>query len=80
MKVRDKNLLILGSSIRRRRKELNISQEKLAFLADIDRSYVSGIERGERNISLNTLFKICLHLDSQPSELLSDIIICKDEK
>jgi transcriptional regulator with XRE-family HTH domain len=50
----------LGKRIRKRRKEIGVSQEDLALLADIDRSYVSGIERGGRNVSFSILCKLCL--------------------
>lgn len=50
----------LGKRIRERRKEIGVSQEDLALLADIDRSYVSGIERGGRNVSFSILCKLCL--------------------
>jgi transcriptional regulator with XRE-family HTH domain len=49
----------LGKRIRRRRKEVGWSQEELALLADIDRSYVGGIERGDRNVSFTILCRLC---------------------
>ena len=52
----------LGKRIRRRRKEVGLSQEDLALLADIDRSYVGGIERADRNVSFSVLCKLCLAL------------------
>lgn len=52
----DKKILIkLGCNIRKARKEKNLSQEKLAFKANIDRTYIGGVERGERNISIMNL-------------------------
>ena len=48
----------LGTRIRQRRKELGWSQEELALKAGIDRSYVGGVERGERNITFLTLCKL----------------------
>jgi transcriptional regulator with XRE-family HTH domain len=55
----------LGNQIRTARKEKGYSQEQLAFSADVDRSYIGGIERGERNVSFLTLVKIasCLGCD-----------------
>jgi transcriptional regulator with XRE-family HTH domain len=44
---------IVGRNIRAARKELGWSQEDLAFETDIDRTYISGIERGVRNPSLD---------------------------
>ena len=52
----------LGRRIRRRRKQIGLSQEDLALVADIDRSYVGGIERADRNVSFSILCKLCLAL------------------
>lgn len=51
-------LKILGENIRQVRKKKGLSQEQLALQAEVDRSYVGGIERGERNVSFLTLVKI----------------------
>ena len=61
----EKNLTKLGNNIRCLRKSKGFSQEQLALHANIDRSYVGGIERGERNVSFLTLVKIakCLECD-----------------
>ena len=48
----------IGLRIRERRKKLGISQEKLAELADIDRTYLASVENGRRNISVKNLEKI----------------------
>lgn len=60
-----KHLVELGSQIRELRKAKGFSQEQLAWQAEVDRSYVGGIERGERNVSFLTLVKIadCLGCD-----------------
>lgn len=60
---RDKFLKEIGLKISARRNLLGISQEDLAFKADLDRTYISGIERGKRNISVYTLKKIIESLD-----------------
>ena len=62
---KSKHLIELGNQIREARKKKGLSQEQLAFDADVDRSYVGGIERGERNVSFLTLVKIaeCLGTD-----------------
>lgn len=62
---KDKYLSALGNQIRELRKSKGLSQEELAFKAEVDRSYVGGIERGERNVSFLTLVKIayCLACD-----------------
>jgi transcriptional regulator with XRE-family HTH domain len=61
----------LGRAIRERRAELGISQEALAERADLHRTYVGGIERGERNVSFGNLLKLARALRVQPSELLA---------
>lgn len=62
---KSKYLIELGNQIREERKKKGLSQEQLAFDADVDRSYIGGIERGERNVSFLTLVKIadCLDCD-----------------
>lgn len=52
----DKNLVKLGNNIRLLRKSKGLSQEQLALNAHIDRSYIGGIERGERNVTWNVPF------------------------
>jgi transcriptional regulator with XRE-family HTH domain len=49
---------LLGEQIRGLREEKNLSQEEFAGLADIDRAYFGGIERGERNVAALNLIKI----------------------
>ncbi|MCD7977780.1 MAG: helix-turn-helix domain-containing protein [Tannerellaceae bacterium] len=56
--VKDEYLIELGNQIRTLRKEKGLSQEQLALKADVDRSYMGGIERGERNVTFLTLVKI----------------------
>jgi len=55
---RNRFLKEIGSKISHRRNLLGISQEELADKADLDRTYISGIERGKRNVSVFTLKKI----------------------
>ena len=63
----------VGLNIRKTRKEKGISQESLALAADLDRSYVGGVERGERNISIVNLKKIADALNGSVSELLKGV-------
>jgi transcriptional regulator with XRE-family HTH domain len=62
--------LALSSNIKRIRKEQGVSQEKLALKADIDRSYMSELERCLANPSIDALMRISNALDVSPSELL----------
>lgn len=57
--MKDKNfLIIVGKRIRAERKRQDISQEKLAEMADLHRTYIGMVERGERSISTYNLAKI----------------------
>ncbi|MER1719523.1 helix-turn-helix transcriptional regulator [Proteus terrae] len=60
----------LGERIRNERIKQGISQESLALLTDIDRSYVGRIERGEVNITVEKLYQIANVLKCSPSGLL----------
>ena len=61
--------LAYGRALRELRLERGLSQERLAHLSDLDRTYVSGIERGERNPSLTNILKLVDALDISLSEL-----------
>ena len=63
-------LVSLGATIRSARKAKGHSQEALAELADIDRSYMGGIERGEHNLAIMNLIKIANALGINASYLL----------
>jgi transcriptional regulator with XRE-family HTH domain len=52
----------VGSAFRQLRERAGISQEELAFRAGLDRTYVSGIERGRRNPSLKSMQRIAAQL------------------
>ncbi len=56
--------------MRTRRKGLGLSQETLADAAEIDRSHMGKIERGERNVTILNVIKIAEALDIKPSALL----------
>lgn len=67
-------LVSLGAAIRAARKEKGLSQEALAELADIDRSYMGGIERGEHNLAIMNLLKIADALGVKASRLLNETL------
>lgn len=67
---RDVYLKQVGKRIRQARKARDMSQESLALAADLDRSYIGGVERGERNIAVVNLGKIASALDMPMNELL----------
>jgi transcriptional regulator with XRE-family HTH domain len=58
-----------GQRLRQIRKRKGISQEKLATLAGLDRTYISKIERGERNVSLETICNLARALGCESSDL-----------
>lgn len=62
-----------GFRVRAIREKKGLSQEQLAGLADLDRTYISGIERGIRNLSLLNIVKIADALNVPPSELLKGL-------
>lgn len=70
---RNQLLVLVGDRIRQARIRAGISQEHLAHLADLDRSYVGGVERGHRNISALNIIKLAIALKVQPGELLPEL-------
>jgi len=58
-----------GERVRELRKKKGFSQESLALACDLDRTYVGGVERGERNISLVNIHKIAAALGVNAGEL-----------
>lgn len=63
---------IFGLQVRRYRKKMGISQEELASLSGLHRTYIGAIERGERNVSLNNVEKIASSLEVMVIDLLKD--------
>lgn len=63
-------IALLGRNIRRHRNAQGISQEELAFRAEMKRSYVSGIELGTRNPTVKALERLAGALDLDPRSLL----------
>lgn len=59
----DKRMIAFGRRVREARKNKGISQESLAEMAGIDRSYMGNIERGEKNVTLKKVYEICDALD-----------------
>lgn len=58
-----------GEHLRQLRKEKELSQEALALACGLDRTYIGGVERGERNISLINIYKIAGALGVSAGEL-----------
>jgi transcriptional regulator with XRE-family HTH domain len=57
--------------VRELRKQKGLSQESLALACDLDRTYIGGVERGERNISLLNIYKIAAALGVSVRELFN---------
>ncbi len=62
---------IVAANVRRRRAERKLTQEQLAHDAEIDLTYLGGIERGRRNPSVAVLGRIAAALHCDPCDLLS---------
>lgn len=62
---------VLGENVKTARRNLDLSQEALAHESEIDRTYISGIERGQRNPSLDLIAKLAETLKTTPSFLLT---------
>ncbi|WP_157670778.1 helix-turn-helix domain-containing protein [Chitinibacter sp. GC72] len=63
----NQELISFGLKIRQLRTARGLSQEQLGQQADLDRTYISGIERGVRNLSLLNLFRLAKALGVSPS-------------
>jgi transcriptional regulator with XRE-family HTH domain len=59
----------LGRRVRDLRVGMNLSQEGLANLSGIHRTYISSMERGQRNVSLDILVRLAAALEVEPAEL-----------
>lgn len=62
-------LKAFGDRVKEIRLEQNVSQEQLGALAELDRTYISGIERGLRNVSLINIARLAVALNVTPAEL-----------
>lgn len=71
-KRQDPALIALGSAIRRIRLSKDISQEKLALMAEVDRSYVGRVERGDNNVAILTLLKLAEAMDISLAKLMHE--------
>lgn len=72
-------LLQFGQKVQAVRNEQKISQEKLAELSELDRTYISSVERGQRNISILNIIKIADALGVAASSLLLGLGGCNEQ-
>lgn len=61
---------VLGRNLRRYREARGISQEDFAEIFDVHRTYIGGVERGERNLTLKSVERIAATIGADPVELL----------
>ena len=61
---------VLGNKVKERRNKLKLTQERLAEISGLHRTYIAGIEKGKRNVSIKNLEKIARALKVRPDELL----------
>lgn len=73
MSIRSPAHAVFGDAIRAIRKQRGVSQESLALQCGLDRTYISGIERGTRNPSLTNILKIAVALEVDPAELFAGV-------
>jgi len=73
MPKRNPVFVAFGQNVRKRREERGFTQETLAERADLDRTYISDIERGARNLSLSSMLRIAKALETTVSELTRGI-------
>lgn len=65
--------ILFGRRVRKLRKELNLSQEEFADICDLDRTYISSLERGHRNVGLRNIEVIAKALDISLSQLFEGL-------
>ena len=73
MRFIDDIRLRFGNAVRKRRHKLGVSQEEFADIGGLDRTYVGGIERGERNVALVNIERIARAFKMSVSELFKGI-------
>lgn len=66
-------LRAFGEAVRRRRIEAGLSQEDLAERAELHRTYIGGIERGERNVGLANVAHVARALGASLGDLMTDV-------
>lgn len=61
---------IFANNVRRKRLELELSQEELAELAGVHRTYIGMLERSEKNVTIYNIWRLASALQIEPSQLL----------
>ncbi|MBY0570996.1 MAG: helix-turn-helix transcriptional regulator [Burkholderiaceae bacterium] len=69
--MENQDLIQFGLRLKNLRMERGLSQEQLGLIAELDRTYISGIERGIRNVGLINIFRIARALNILPAQFFS---------
>jgi transcriptional regulator with XRE-family HTH domain len=70
----------VGTVLKRLRNTKGISQEELAYLSNLDRTYISMLERNTKQPTITTIFGLATALEMKPSELVKEIEIENESK
>ena len=62
-----------GRAVRQKRNRLGVSQEEFADMCGLDRTYIGGIERGERNVALQNIEKIAKAFGASLAEMFRNV-------
>ena len=62
-----------GKTLKKMRQDADLSQEELAFECELDRTYISLLERGRRQPSLKTIFSLSTALDADPEDMIYQV-------
>lgn len=73
MPDRRKSSAILGQELCRRRKEAGLSQESVAFEAELDRTYISHLENGHKSPTVDVLLRICRALGISAGQVVTNV-------
>jgi len=65
---------VFGANVRRYRVAAGLSQEAVAVKMGVDRAYVSGMERGQQNVTLLTMWHLAEALNVKPADLLDETV------
>jgi len=61
---------VFAANLKRERLQAGLSQEELAELAELDRTYISSLERSKYNVTIDNIYRLAVALDMKPYELL----------
>ena len=65
-------LKTIGLALKHRRHQLGLNQDQLSYNSGVERTYISGIENGRKNVSLSVFLRLCKALDVKPWDLLKE--------